>query len=57
MFIVSGAVGLEPTIIAIENGKNVALANKEALVVGGDLVMSAVQKNDTTFLGVVVDLQ
>jgi len=35
---VSGAVGLVPTIKAIEAGKNLALANKETLVVAGSLV-------------------
>ena len=34
-----GFAGLKPTIRAIENGKAVALANKETLVVAGDLVM------------------
>ena len=34
-----GFVGLRPTMRAIEAGKNIALANKETLVVAGDLVM------------------
>ena len=34
-----GYAGLHPTIAAIEVGKKIALANKETLVVGGDLVM------------------
>ena len=34
-----GYAGLHPTIAAIEAGKKIALANKETLVVGGDLVM------------------
>ncbi len=33
-----GAVGLIPTIVAIENGKDVLLANKETLVIGGKIV-------------------
>lgn len=33
-----GFAGLEPTLEAIRNGKNIALANKETLVVAGDLV-------------------
>ncbi|MBS1979368.1 MAG: 1-deoxy-D-xylulose-5-phosphate reductoisomerase [Bacteroidetes bacterium] len=33
-----GYSGLRPTLAAIESGKNIALANKETLVVGGDLV-------------------
>ncbi len=37
-----GAAGLRPTLAALERGITVALANKESLVVGGDLV-SAVQ--------------
>jgi len=40
-----GFAGLRPTLKAIENGKMVALANKETLVVAGDIVMSkAVEK-------------
>ncbi|MBI3720129.1 MAG: 1-deoxy-D-xylulose-5-phosphate reductoisomerase [Sphingobacteriales bacterium] len=40
-----GFAGLRPTIKAIENGKPVALANKETLVVAGDVVMGmAVEK-------------
>lgn len=40
-----GYAGLKPTLQAIENGKAVALANKETLVVAGDIVMSkAVEK-------------
>jgi 1-deoxy-D-xylulose-5-phosphate reductoisomerase len=36
-----GAVGLEPTLRAIRAGKNVALANKEVLVVAGELITAA----------------
>jgi 1-deoxy-D-xylulose-5-phosphate reductoisomerase len=36
-----GALGLVPTLRAIEAGKHVALANKEALVVAGELVTQA----------------
>ena len=40
-----GFAGLKPTLRAIDNGKMVALANKETLVVAGDIVMSrAVEK-------------
>jgi 1-deoxy-D-xylulose-5-phosphate reductoisomerase len=40
-----GFAGLRPTLRAIENGKAVALANKETLVVAGDLVMQkAIEK-------------
>jgi 1-deoxy-D-xylulose-5-phosphate reductoisomerase len=34
-----GAAGLRPTLAAIQAGKDIALANKETLVVGGELVM------------------
>jgi len=36
-----GAAGLEPTLVALESGKRLALANKESLVVGGLLVRDA----------------
>ena len=35
-----GFAGLEPTLAALEAGKDIALANKETLVVAGELVMS-----------------
>ena len=38
---VVGAAGLGPTLAALEAGKRVALANKESLVVGGELVIRA----------------
>lgn len=38
---VVGMVGLLPTLTAIEAGKDIALANKETLVAGGELVMRA----------------
>ena len=36
-----GAAGLKPTLRAIEAGKHIALANKETLVVAGEIVMNA----------------
>lgn len=36
---VSGKIGLKPTLTAIENGIDIALANKETLVMAGDIVM------------------
>lgn len=36
---VSGRIGLKPTIKAINNGIDIALANKETLVMAGDIVM------------------
>lgn len=40
-----GTLGLLPTAAAISAGKNVALANKEALVSGGQLLMQLVHEN------------
>jgi len=41
-----GYAGLKPTLAAINAGKNVALANKESLVIAGELVMAeALRKN------------
>jgi len=40
-----GAAGLIPTIAAIEAGKTVGLANKEALVMAGELVMKKARRN------------
>jgi len=41
---VVGMVGLRPTLAAIHAGKRLALANKETLVAGGELVMSEAQR-------------
>lgn len=40
-----GYAGLQPTIAAIRAGKTIALANKETLVVGGELIMSLAEKH------------
>lgn len=37
---ITGSVGLGPTLAALETGRTLALANKESLIVGGDLVTS-----------------
>ncbi len=47
-----GMRGLEPTLAAIEAGKDIAFANKETLVVGGELVMDAVKKKGVKLLPV-----
>ncbi len=39
-----GAAGLAPTWMAIQNKKTIALANKETLVIAGELIMKAVAK-------------
>jgi len=38
---ITGSVGLGPTLAALEVGATLALANKESLIVGGELVMGA----------------
>ena len=43
-----GAAGLRPTVWALEAGLDVALANKEALVVGGPLVLEAARRSGAT---------
>ncbi|MBD1271041.1 1-deoxy-D-xylulose-5-phosphate reductoisomerase [Aeromicrobium tamlense] len=37
----TGAVGLMPTLAALETGATLALANKESLIIGGELVLDA----------------
>ncbi len=39
-----GAAGLVPTLAALRAGKNVALANKEVLVMGGDILMAEARR-------------
>jgi 1-deoxy-D-xylulose-5-phosphate reductoisomerase len=38
-----GAIGLGPSLAALQSGKTLALANKESLVVGGELIMDLVK--------------
>jgi 1-deoxy-D-xylulose-5-phosphate reductoisomerase len=38
-----GSAGLPPTLAALQSGKTLALANKESLVVGGELVMDLIK--------------
>ena len=49
---VVGMVGLRPTIAAAQAKKDIALANKETLVAGGDLVTDAVRENGVRLLPV-----
>ncbi|OOM13702.1 1-deoxy-D-xylulose-5-phosphate reductoisomerase [Clostridium saccharobutylicum] len=49
---VVGMIGLEPTLKAIEAKKDIALANKETLVVAGQLVMKAARENNVKILPV-----
>lgn len=45
-----GYAGLHPTYLAIESGKRIALANKETLVVGGDIIMAAAKRKGVEIL-------
>ncbi|MDA1197128.1 MAG: 1-deoxy-D-xylulose-5-phosphate reductoisomerase [Nanoarchaeota archaeon] len=45
-----GSSGVVPTLRAINAGKNIALANKETLVVAGSLVMDAVKRKGVTLM-------
>ena len=47
---VVGAAGLAPTLAALEAGKDVVLANKESLVVGGELVMETARRTGARIL-------
>ena len=47
---VVGAAGLLPTLSAVKAGKNIVLANKEALVVGGELVTQAANRYGATII-------
>lgn len=49
---VVGMAGLKPTLAVINAGKTLALANKESLVAGGQLVMDAAKKNNVSILPV-----
>lgn len=47
-----GMIGLIPTLKAIKSGKDIALANKETLVVGGEIVMKEAKKYGVKILPV-----
>jgi len=47
-----GAIGFVPTLRALEAGKRVALANKETLVMAGELMTSAAEKSGAELLPV-----
>ncbi|EGL83723.1 1-deoxy-D-xylulose 5-phosphate reductoisomerase [Caldalkalibacillus thermarum TA2.A1] len=49
---VVGSIGLRPTLAAIEQGKQIALANKETLVTAGQIVMETVDKHGAAILPV-----
>ena len=47
-----GAAGLKPTLTAIQKGKDIALANKETMVMAGEAVTKAAQKSGSRILPV-----
>ncbi len=47
-----GAVGLTPALAAIDAKKQIALANKETLVMAGDIMMARAKKNSVSILPV-----
>lgn len=52
MAAIVGCAGLKPTLAALEQGRTVALANKESLVSAGGLMMRAAEKHGATLLPV-----
>jgi len=49
---VVGSVGLSPTLAALESGKTVALANKESLAIGGELIRAALTRGSGHLLSI-----
>lgn len=49
---VSGKIGLKPTLTAINNGIDIALANKETLVMAGDIVMPLAKEKGVNIIPV-----
>lgn len=47
---VVGSIGLLPTLFAIEAGKTIALANKETLVAGGEIVMRKAEERGVSII-------
>ena len=52
MAAIVGCAGLEPVMAAVEAGRTIALANKEALVTAGSLMTEAAKRNGATILPV-----
>jgi len=52
MAAIVGSAGLAPTMAALEAGRDVALANKEALVSAGELMMATARRSGSTILPV-----
>ena len=49
---ISGIEGLKPTIEMIKYTENIAIANKEAIICGWNLINKELKKNNTTFIPV-----
>lgn len=49
---VVGMIGLKPTIAAIRSGKRIALANKETLVVGGEIIKKELENSKASIIPV-----
>ncbi|MCA9001601.1 MAG: 1-deoxy-D-xylulose-5-phosphate reductoisomerase, partial [Planctomycetes bacterium] len=47
-----GAAGLEPSVAVLERGARLALANKESLVLGGELLLDLARRKDTVIIPV-----
>lgn len=47
---IAGSAGLEPSLTALSSGKNLALANKESIVMAGRLVLATAMSNGTCVL-------
>lgn len=47
-----GASGLKPTLSAVRAGKDIALANKETLVIAGEIITKEAKENNVTILPV-----
>ncbi len=45
-----GAIGLMPTACAIENGRDIYLANKESLVIGGEIIMKKAKEKGVNII-------
>lgn len=49
---IMGSVGLKPTVHAIKHGIDIALANKETLVVAGEIIMQLARENNVNIIPV-----
>ncbi|UBH14050.1 1-deoxy-D-xylulose-5-phosphate reductoisomerase [Macrococcus armenti] len=49
---IMGSVGLKPTVHAIKHGVDIALANKETLVVAGEIIMQLAREHDVNIIPV-----